>query len=78
MEYVRNTDFTSAACTEICYEKVSYRETNQPSLGSTNLCFPQNLAPGPDPRNEDEFLTLSLLIIRVRDTGIGEGGFGGI
>lgn len=28
MEYVRKTDFTSAACTEIYYEKVSSREIN--------------------------------------------------
>jgi hypothetical protein len=44
----------------------------------THLRFPHNLAPGADPRNEDEFLTLRLLVVRVRDTDVGEGSLCGI
>lgn len=44
----------------------------------THLGFPHNLAPGADPRNEDEFLTLRLLVVRISDTCIGEGGLSGI
>jgi hypothetical protein len=78
MEYVRNTDFTSAACTEICHGNISSRATSQPSFGPTYLCFPHDFAPRPDPRNEDELLTLGLFVVRVRDADVDEGGFSGV
>ena len=99
MEYTRKTVLTLAACTEICYENVSSRQTSHrsgkvwsrgarvsqvlyirasPRNRETHLCFPHDLAPGTDPRNEDEFLTLRLLIVRIRDTDICEGAFSDI
>jgi hypothetical protein len=44
----------------------------------TDLCFPHDFAPRAYPCNEDEFLTLRLLVVRVRDTNIGVGSLGGI
>ena len=96
MEYVRKTDFTSAACTEIYYEDVSSREishhltrhieasmalhmhTTVYTSRNTHLRFPHDLAPRADPSNEDEFLTLRLLVVRVGDADIGVGGLGRI
>ena len=45
---------------------------------NTHLRFPHNLTPRADPSNEDEFLTLRLLVVRVSDTDIGVGGLGRI
>ena len=47
-------------------------------MAKTDLSFPHNFASGAYPRNEDEFLTLRLLVVRVGDTNIGKGALGWI
>jgi hypothetical protein len=59
----------------VCHRYCIYERAH---VIETHLCFPHDLAPGTDPRNEDEFLTLRLLIVRIRDTDICEGAFSGI
>lgn len=40
------------------------------------LCFPHNLAGGPDPNDEDEFLALGLFVVRVAHAHIRKGCLG--
>jgi hypothetical protein len=63
---------------ELAQGDVSQRSTGLRGQSDSHLCFPHNLTPGTDPRNEDEFLTLRLLVVAVCDTGICEGALSGI
>ena len=60
-------------CTPGPKDTIQRRCTQLGGRWGSYLRLPHNLAPGTDPRNEDEFLTLGLLIVRVCDTDIGKG-----
>ena len=64
--------------TRHCRASQIHADYSMYTMRKTHLRFPHNLAPRTDPRNEDEFLALRLLVVRVSDTDIGVGGLGGI